>query len=571
MLLMSAFVSLLTLWDKRLLDNLPQDLLRDRIPMVLTQVLNRILITQEPAGFWQSENSLEHTAYSILTLKNVESLPWLAPLRRAITSAIQKGQEFLILSKQSWTDPQFLWIEKVSYGLPSLSEVYCLAAVHSFDHAQFWSGRVCDLIEVPQKALLHLTRFFSTLDMFHNVPQWKIQASLLEGLLFLPQLESAKLDILPRQSHAKNEYLKSIPCTWTMIKNHYRFFLPPSLLWDMMVLTLCNFRADEYMEDLTAHRGAANSPQIKRQIFSLFAMDRRNGSGVIARQTENATGCLGRSRNNNKRKRCSPDESSPDEDQADDVLKGYTRAMLAHPRISQASLSGRARFQDELLTFLLSHVDQAVDNETFPLERETTLGVRGDLGSSRESFYSWVHGTGANSVSCPMSFAFFTCLLASLFPSSADYFASTYDKYLAHDLCSRLAVMSRLYNDFGSIARDRAERTINSINFPEFSTGEETKATTASHDEELKRGKKLLALAEYERENANCILEKLSVSLEAGGDKDRAKAKGLQLFAKVTALYADMYVAKDLSNRKDDCSGRSATQKVVQPPSSLLD
>ena len=552
MLLAQAFVSLLSLWDQRLLDYMPQDLVRDRIPMVLTQILNRILLSQEPAGCWESENSLEHTAYTILTLKTVQYLPWLAPLRSATTLAVQRGTEFLIRSERFWTNPQLLWIEKVSYGMASLSEAHCLAAIHSTSCPQLWSNRLCDLIQVPEKAFTQLTCFFSALEMFRDESQWKLQASLLEGLLYLPQLESTKLDVLPRQRDAKNEYLKSIPCTWTMINNHFRIFLPPSLIWDMIVLTLCNFRADEYMETLTAHYEVTGFQQIKKQIESLFTIEGSSNSVANGRPPEDAFIHTNHSDGTGDHNVVQPPRNN---DQTDKVLRDYTITMLQHPRIGQASPPDRASLQIELQTFLHSHVNQAIDNHDFSLQRGPSPVVHQVFRPLQTSFYSWAHGTGADSVSCPMSFAFFTCLLGSMYPTTTDCFISAYHKYLARDLCSRLAVMSRLYNDYGSLARDRAEGNINSINFPEFDSGEEIQASDSSDETQARLKQELLTLAEYERENADYVLEKLRASLKAGNGIDQAKAKALQLFAKVATLYADMYVAKDLSNRKDGTSG----------------
>ena len=49
-----------------------------------------------------------------------------------------------------------------------------------------------------------------------------------------------------------------------------------------------------------------------------------------------------------------------------------------------------------------------------------------------------------------------------------DCFVGAIQKYLAQVLVRHLAAMCRMYNDYGSIARDRAEQNDNSVNFPEF-------------------------------------------------------------------------------------------------------
>lgn len=121
-----------------------------------------------------------------------------------------------------------------------------------------------------------------------------------------------------------------------------------------------------------------------------------------------------------------------------------------------------------------------------------------------------------------------------------------------------LAVMSRLYNDFGSVERDRIEANINSINFPEFPKyasheNSDTEKATARHKRRLKED--LLELAKHERRSAEMAAERLLEDLEASGGqgggirKRKEKADALRLFIGVTSLYADLYVARDLSNR----------------------
>ena len=114
--------------------------------------------------------------------------------------------------------------------------------------------------------------------------------------------------------------------------------------------------------------------------------------------------------------------------------------------------------------------------------------------------------------------------------------------------------MSRLYNDYGSLARDRKEANINSVNFPEFHRSHAPGRSTLEGEEytvikasQLKAD--LLEIAVYERESTDLVGQKLFEKLTASGSsKERGKADGVMLFMGVTALYADMYVQRDLSN-----------------------
>lgn len=110
--------------------------------------------------------------------------------------------------------------------------------------------------------------------------------------------------------------------------------------------------------------------------------------------------------------------------------------------------------------------------------------------------------------------------------------------------------MSRLYNDYGSIVRDRAEAKLNSINFFE-SHKRPSKDPIAAETYELKEqrlGAELLRLAQYERECVAAATEKLDRDLRLTLGKAQRKADEVLLFTGVVKLYADIYVAKVLSN-----------------------
>lgn len=60
----------------------------------------------------------------------------------------------------------------------------------------------------------------------------------------------------------------------------------------------------------------------------------------------------------------------------------------------------------------------------------------------------------------------------------------------------------------------------------------------------------LLALAQYKRQCADTIVERLVAELQTSFGDGAAKARGLTLFVSVIGLYANMYIAKDFSDPK---------------------
>ena len=167
-----------------------------------------------------------------------------------------------------------------------------------------------------------------------------------------------------------------------------------------------------------------------------------------------------------------------------------------------------------------------------------------------------------------MVFAFVTCLAgaAAATPfkkqeqAAEDCFGSARQKYLAEDLSSHIAVMSRLYNDIGSAARDRVEGNVNSINFPEFHKPNNDTPFAGDNDTrskyETKLKEELLQLARYERHWVEVALENLLSDMGeiprydgAVSQRRTRKANAFRLYAGAAKLYGDIYTARDLSNR----------------------
>lgn len=584
MLLAETLTQVLIVWDRGLLQNLSKTLLQDRIPIILLQIQNRTLIAQSATNAWGSGDSPEITAYAILTLMAGHSLPWYAPLQEVALSSARSGQYFLDQFQSRWTEPSYVWIEKVPYGSATLSEAYCLAAMKVSVGSYQFSDRVKGLLAIPEEPPSKLVRFFSTLPCFRDEPRWKMMAPAVEGLAFLPQLRAKGTDILPELSEAKNEYLAYIPFSWIAINYHRRVFLSTDLLWDMMILTICNFRVDEYMESTVAKLPNDQLELTKQMIQELCSLN-----GLIALQRDAVSKRSDAAIHGNESfpkvdrglgyLRSKGDDghtSRADEFFVDAydrysistmtsvrvVLTHYIRTMLNYPSVIGASTADRSRYSNALRTFLFSHITQISDNASFMTQISRVSSSTSIFTNPDQSFYQWVHNTGGESVSCPFAFNFLTCLLGAASRQrpqkpTEDCFNSTIHSYMAQELCTHLAAMSRLYNDFGSVERDRLEANINSINFPEFDerlhhVKSSTGTTTARREQRPK--KELLALADFERQNAEVASEKLLLVLETGAESGepptrKRKADAVRLFVGVTTLYADLYVARDLSNR----------------------
>lgn len=100
-----------------------------------------------------------------------------------------------------------------------------------------------------------------------------------------------------------------------------------------------------------------------------------------------------------------------------------------------------------------------------------------------------------------------------------------------------------MYNDYGSVSRDRDEGSLNSTNFPEFGNLETTEAKKEA----------LFKFAQHARHS----LEAATARLEMEGMKAKAVTGALnsrimaiyRMFCDVTHLHGQLYVVRDIASR----------------------
>jgi hypothetical protein len=533
MLLSQALTRLLRLWDAGRLRACPTDLIRDKVPVVLCQILVQTCRSQDPDGSW-GDRSNEVTAYSILTLNYLAPLPWTIALLPEIHQAIASGRRFLGEAVEKWDQPDIIWIEKVSYGSTVLCRTYCLAAMKSSISAEPWREAVQQLTNVPLKSVEKFLYFFSKLPLFSQMPKWQLRAALVEGYLFLSKLKQDSTFIFPKIKQTDEKYLEYIPFTWTASNYLQKTPLSANLIWEMMVVSMLNYQADEYMEAVVGKCFETNLSPIREIIHELCAPPNTETNGSKKRSFTEITEAPTKEENTNG------NSSLSDVKQ---VLSRFITYILTHPKTTNSSPYDFSRLRSELQTFLLAHVIHISDNARFTQQENHSADLTAPFLTPRTSYFSWVRTTSAEHTSCAYSFAFISCLTGV---KGKDCFSSVRAKYFAQDLCTHLAVMCRQYNDFGSIARDRTERNINSINFPEF------------HDEEGKVDEKklkaeLFEIAEYERECLKLATSKLEEKVP------QMVLIVFRLFVDVTDLYGQIYVARDIGVANQTQSKKTAS------------
>lgn len=611
---------MLDLWQEGHLYDACNDLIRDRVPIILTQIAVRTLESLET-----HRESAEITAYALLTLTKLSSLPWLRTLESNISLAIEAGRDLIrTMMENPRAKPEYLWIEKLTYSSPILRECYCLAALNisTSTEANSWKDPVLSLVSISAAKLSKFTQFFSKLPLFSSDADWLTHASIIEGYLLFPQLKRRRLDIFPRTDMVKDEYLEYIPMTWTLSNNHQPSPVGTMFRWEMMVVSMLNYQTDEYMEAVIGEKCSGDLGSVKEHLKSLCAeplgsitcsihsTDAESGTAerTAANQMERNCTLLDENdssadsgwkrphhshinsnttritvhadvqkRQQNKQPTAltstttttiaSP-PSSPPLPEIYRPLSKFISYILTHPLITHSHPSDKLHLRAQLLTFLDAHVTQIATNALFSAQNPSRTLTTSLCASTTPPYFDWVRSTSAAHTSCPYSFAFVACLISSGRGAQSDdedddgdddggrrrrrrpCFVGAWQKYLAADLVMHLATMCRQYNDYGSIVRDRAERNVNSVNFPEFheglglyeaNGGEESERGGEQGEDEIRTT--LFEIAQYERECVRIARQRLE------GMVSRPVRSVLGLFVDVTDLYGQIYVARDIASR----------------------
>ncbi len=471
-------------------------------------------------------------------------LPPLLPLNSEVKEAIRRGREFLAKESSTANSPDYLWIEKVTYGLSTIPRAYVLAARNIPMSDYYFGDRLKQLCAVPIGKVAHSTKFFTKLPLFAQSPKWKVESALIESYLYLPQLKRVQFDVFPGQDWDNFKYFDYIPFSWIGPNYINTTPLGPALQFDMMVFSLLVYQADEYMEALIGPKFAGRLSVVKDIIESIFdnldGDHQSNGSvricdGEPPKKRRNLGG--GRSKCNgyadSEPYEVNLENGRRDSAEVKSTLRGFIDFFLKHPGIKSAQEAQIQQLHYEMKTFLVAHVTQLEDNERLSKQEDIHGGDSGSVFESpRSSFFYWVHHTSSDHTSCPFAFAFLTCQISQ----GKETFETAEGKYYAHAICIHLAVMCRMYNDHGSLKRDREEANLNSINFPEFVSRE-----SRGSDQDLKD--RLFRLASYERKSlelAQSELEKVANPIIM---------RTVRTFCDVTDMYGQMYMLKDLTHK----------------------
>ncbi|KAL9012655.1 MAG: hypothetical protein Q9173_002594 [Seirophora scorigena] len=92
MLFVQTLLSVLKKRDENWLESLPTNIIYEKVPGGICRLLSQTLLAQSSDGSWA--DSLEFTAYSILTITHCLSLPWTTDLKVQLKDSIFRGRQY---------------------------------------------------------------------------------------------------------------------------------------------------------------------------------------------------------------------------------------------------------------------------------------------------------------------------------------------------------------------------------------------------------------------------------------------------------------------------------------------
>lgn len=249
MLLAQALRALIDRWSEHELPQLAPSLMQLRVPLIIIQIVGKLLQDQQSSGLWGAKESCEETAYALLALKSLGSLFKEYSVHANVNRSIESASTYLQQHHSEWEEGCYLWIEKVSYRAPLLSQTYCLAAVGCVCPSSKLGDRIFELLRPPGIALSEQIKFFSSLSILSCAKLWCLEVSVLEGSLFQQRLIQSLPDIFPNKKLLSERFMTFVPITWTIIKNTFNFAATNEQLLAMMTISILVYQVDEYMEE----------------------------------------------------------------------------------------------------------------------------------------------------------------------------------------------------------------------------------------------------------------------------------------------------------------------------------
>ncbi|KAL2040611.1 hypothetical protein N7G274_006590 [Stereocaulon virgatum] len=409
MLMVEAFVRLIHLWARGCVPVPNNPAIQDKVIICLFQALTRTLQAQESNGSWGS-GGCEATAYAIITLTRLFSLTSAPKVKRQLTNAIENGRKYLTNHFRSSAEPDHVWSGKMTSGSSVLYQAYVLAALRA-PIAEHSGPTIESHFEIPLARVTIQTKYHAKQAWFTNVPEWLIQACLVESYLFLPQIRDVRYAVFPYDNLDGDSHFDTIPLIWIAASKLNHQAVGAEFLYQMMIVSLFGRQLEDYMHNVVAGTFSGCLFEVEDIICGIFQ--------ELEASSKDHCFCEGYGSERSSTATAISDVHS--------VLCRFISHVLNCPYVLRASERYRAQLESELLAFLLSRVSQ--------LSRQPASSATDQTAHS-------------------YTFAFLGCLISS--QSSRDGVGLRYDfldtpeqQYLAADMCRHMSIISFMSSNAG--------------------------------------------------------------------------------------------------------------------------
>ncbi|GES63957.1 terpene synthase family protein [Aspergillus terreus] len=445
MLMCDCLVRLLYHWDQGHLPQISEELITEKVPLVLWQALMQTLQRQNHNGSDQVDSAIEQAR---------------AYIRRASDAS----------------EVEYICIAKTTYSPLQISNAYVSAGLKAKNSTYTMGDRIRTIYNVPESVLQQSVAVFTSFKILKDLPSWQVLGSLIEAQCFLGGLKRARTAMFDRKSMKKDDYLAFIPSTVCCANNLQRALIKTDILHDFMVLIMRVYQLDEYMEHDVAEELENNLPEIKEVIRGIFKRDgiKRNVKRAVAQAKGSVHTSEDHTNGHSKGNSAQPSNGDPHTQSnkhhngagkghvngaaepslvhkstcpaalssPNDRLQSLMSSIVHHPQVLAATTYNKQQPHRELRECLLAHVTQIMDS------RQAMQPDQDRNWLPQTSYHTWLRTTGSSRSCAPLSLAYLLCLMSreqkqALMPE---------ETYVVQDIFMHLGHKARLENDRASYA-----------------------------------------------------------------------------------------------------------------------
>ena len=398
---------LIQLWARGCVPVPNDPAVQDKVIICLFQALIRTLHTQKSNGSWGS-GGCETTAYAIITLKRLSSFTSAPRIRTQLTNAIENGHKFLSKNFRPFSEPDHIWTGKTTSGSRILFQAYIMAALQAPMSKQS-SPTIESHFEIPLAKITIQTKYYAKQAWFASVPEWLIQACLVESRLFLPQIRTVRYAVFPSDKLGEDSHFDSIPFSWIVASNLDNRAIGAEFLYQMMIVSVLGHQLDEYIDGTVRESFSGCLFEVEDIIYSIFQ----------ELELYNKDQCFCDDHGHDR------ESTATSISDVRSVLYRFVSHVLNHPYVLMASGRDQAQLKSQLLGFLLGRISQLATQHTPNATDQTPHAY---------------------------TFAFLACLVGNQGSNCGvglrrDFLETPEQQYLAADLCRHMSIISFMSNN----------------------------------------------------------------------------------------------------------------------------